>query len=94
MLFDFILEEVQVSERKDLEEFVEGISTDFVVINVDIIEVRLVFQNINKGRSSLIVNVVIRQLQLFQRMTFSDKITNDFAILLEQGKAYHFAKKW
>ena len=81
LLIELIFEKVQVSERKDLEKLVESLTADLVVIDINIVEILLVLQNINQGLSTVIVDFVIGQLELLQRMTLGDEVTDDLATL-------------
>ena len=81
LLIELIFEKVQVSERKDLEKLVESLTADLVVIDINIVEILLVLQNINQGLSTVIVDFVIGQLELLQRVTLGDEVTDDLATL-------------
>ena len=81
LLIKLIFEKVQVSKRKDLEKLVESLTADLVVIDINIVEILLVLQNINQGLSTVIVDFVIGQLELLQRVTLGDEVTDDLATL-------------
>ena len=50
-----------------------------VVINVDVVELLLVFQNGNQSFCSIVVNFVIGKLQFLKASTFINEFTNSFA---------------
>jgi len=55
-----IFEQVQVSQRQNLEQLRQSFSTNFVVINIDVAKVLSVLKNLDQVHCSYIVNLIIR----------------------------------
>jgi hypothetical protein len=57
----------------------KSVTTDMVVINVDVVELFLVFQDSNQSFSSIIVNFVIGKLKFLKTSAFINEFTNGLA---------------
>ena len=54
-----VLQEVEISKWKEIEQVGQSISTDMVVINVDIIELLFVLKSCNQCLSSFVIDLVV-----------------------------------
>ena len=61
-----VLEQIQVAQRQDVEEVCESLAADFVVIDVDVVEVCFVLENLDELLGALIVDIVVGELELFE----------------------------
>ena len=76
-----ILEQVQVSQRQKVEEVGQGFTADLVIVNVNIAEVALALENLDQLIGTIVIDLIVAQLQLFQGMALTDKLTDSQASL-------------
>ena len=78
LLGQYVLSKVQFAEREDGEELCDGVSRELIVVKVDVFELGSLLDGFHQHLSSLVVYFVIRKVQLLQRVTFSDKLSDLF----------------
>ena len=60
------LDQVKLIKRKDLEQLRYSLTTELVVIKVDVFEVLSTFDRLNQRLSSFVINIIIGQEKLSQ----------------------------
>jgi len=56
---DFIFKQIQISQRQDIKWLSQGLSTDFIVININVPEVLFTLQDFYQIICSIVVNLII-----------------------------------
>ena len=74
-----ILEQIQVAQRQDVEQVCESLAADFVVIDVDVVEVSFVLEHLDELLGALIVDIVVGELELFERVALLNELADELA---------------
>jgi uncharacterized membrane protein len=67
-----VLDEVEFGEREHLEEFSDGVSAEFVIVQINVLEVPPPFEDASQGFGSFVVYFIVGQVYLVESVALVD----------------------
>ena len=74
LLGQHVLGQVDFAQGQDREQFCDGVPGELIIVQVDVLKVRAILDGLHQDFHALVVDLVISQVQLGQRVAFLDEL--------------------